>query len=46
MHEKRKNVANDEWHDGSTENVIVHLDENVETVTTLEMRKATVPRWH
>ena len=39
MHEKKKeNTANGEWHDESTENVVVRLNRSVETVAP-EMRR-------
>ena len=49
MHEKerenvakeRENAANDGWHSESAENAVVHLDENVETIIALEMKKAS-----
>ena len=32
---------NDGWHDESTENVRIRLDENAEMVATLEMRRVS-----
>ena len=36
-----ENAMNNGWHDGSVENMAVYLDENVETVVTLEKRKVS-----
>nr|XP_029124405.1 protein YABBY 7-like [Elaeis guineensis] len=36
---ERENTVNDEWHDGSIENMVVHLNRSVETIVAPEMRR-------
>ena len=33
---------NDEWHDGSTKNAVIHLDGSAEMVVAPEMRRVNV----
>ena len=40
--QERENTAKDGRHDGSVENAVVRLDESIETIAVLKMRKVNV----